>query len=127
MRILGITALLIFCWLLYPAKSPANTYIGPVTASYYGPGLYGNHTACGLTLSPLTRGVAHRSLPCGARLTLRTWNGTRFRLVRTRVIDRGPFIPGRTFDLTLITARDLCQCKQPPGLTRLYYRRGWFY
>src|SRR6478672_786150 len=34
-------------------------------ATWYGPGLYGNHTACGQVLRPHTLGVAHRSLPCG--------------------------------------------------------------
>src|SRR5215471_7928543 len=34
-------------------------------ATWYGPGLYGNKTACGETLLPNTIGVAHRSLPCG--------------------------------------------------------------
>src|SRR5258708_2450565 len=34
-------------------------------ATWYGPGLYGRHTACGETLRPGTIGVAHRSLPCG--------------------------------------------------------------
>src|SRR5262245_38422346 len=34
-------------------------------ATWYGPGLYGNGTACGQTLWPGTIGVAHRTLPCG--------------------------------------------------------------
>lgn len=40
-------------------------------ASWYGPGLYGNRTACGQTLSPSTRGVANKSLPCGTKLSIR--------------------------------------------------------
>ena len=40
-------------------------------ASWYGPGLYGNRTACGQTLGPGTLGVAHKSLPCGSKVTLR--------------------------------------------------------
>jgi peptidoglycan hydrolase-like protein with peptidoglycan-binding domain len=35
------------------------------TASYYGPGLWGNRMACGGVLRHGVRGVAHRSLPCG--------------------------------------------------------------
>src|SRR4051794_36925114 len=40
-------------------------------ASWYGPGLYGGHLACGGTLTPGTLGVANKSLPCGAKVTLR--------------------------------------------------------
>jgi rare lipoprotein A (peptidoglycan hydrolase) len=72
-------------------------------ASWYGPGLYGGHLGCGGTLSPGRVGVANKSLPCGARLTLR--HG-RHRL-RVRVIDRGPYVAGREFDLTAATAQRL--------------------
>ncbi len=34
-------------------------------ASWYGPGLYGNRTGCGGTLTTESVGVAHRSLPAG--------------------------------------------------------------
>jgi len=65
-------------------------------ASYYGPGLYGNGVACGGTLLPGTMGVAHKTLPCGTRVKLR-YHG---RSVTVPVIDRGPYIPGRDYDLT---------------------------
>jgi rare lipoprotein A (peptidoglycan hydrolase) len=65
-------------------------------ASYYGPGLYGNSTACGQTLTPSIKGVAHRTLPCGTRVTFRY----RGRTVTARVIDRGPYAAGREWDLT---------------------------
>jgi rare lipoprotein A len=73
------------------------------TASWYGPGLYGNRLSCGGRLTPGRLGVAHKSLPCGARLTLRKGGRT----VRVRVIDRGPYVGGREFDLTEATARRL--------------------
>jgi rare lipoprotein A len=73
------------------------------SASWYGPGLYGNPLGCGGTLSAGRIGVAHRSLPCGSRLTLRH----RGRTVRVRVIDRGPYVAGREYDLTEATARRL--------------------
>ena len=65
-------------------------------ASYYGPGLYGNGVACGGTLSPSTMGVAHKTLPCGTKVTIR-YHG---RTVKAPVIDRGPYIAGRDYDLT---------------------------
>jgi rare lipoprotein A (peptidoglycan hydrolase) len=65
-------------------------------ASYYGPGLYGGGLACGGTLSPGTIGVAHKTLPCGTKVTFKVGS----RLVTARVIDRGPYIGGRDWDLT---------------------------
>jgi rare lipoprotein A (peptidoglycan hydrolase) len=72
-------------------------------ASWYGPGLYGNHLGCGGTLKASTIGVANKSLPCGTKLTVRHGRRT----VRVRVIDRGPYVAGREFDLTAATARRL--------------------
>lgn len=66
-------------------------------ASWYGPGFWGNKTACGNTLRPGTMGVAHKTLPCGSKVLI----GYKGRYVLTKVIDRGPFIKGRSWDLTL--------------------------
>ncbi len=65
-------------------------------ATWYGPGLYGNQTACGQVLQPGTVGVAHRSLPCGTPVKF----AYRGRQIVTRVIDRGPFSHGNAWDLT---------------------------
>lgn len=65
-------------------------------ATWYGPGLYGNGTACGQTLQPGTVGVAHRTLPCGTTIKL-LYHG---HSLVTKVIDRGPYTKGNDFDLT---------------------------
>jgi rare lipoprotein A len=72
-------------------------------ASYYGPGLYGNGVACGGTLTPSTQGVAHKTLPCGTKVTFR-YKG---RTATVPVIDRGPYIAGRDWDLTEATRNKL--------------------
>jgi hypothetical protein len=72
-------------------------------ATWYGPGFFGNRTACGKRLRRKTVGVAHRRLPCGTRVTLRY----RGRYLRTRVIDRGPYAHGARWDLTQKAARKL--------------------
>jgi rare lipoprotein A len=83
-------------------NAPSRRVVGrlnafrPTVASWYGPGFYGRRTACGITFRASLRGVAHKSLPCGTRVTLRRGS----RVVRARVIDRGPFIPGREFDVS---------------------------
>ena len=65
-------------------------------ASWYGPGLWGNKTACGATLRRGTLGVAHKTLPCGTAVKF-VYHG---HALVTRVIDRGPYVEGRAFDLT---------------------------
>jgi hypothetical protein len=64
-------------------------------ASWYGPGFIGGRTACGGTLSEGTLGVANKTLPCGTRVTFHY----RGRTVRARVVDRGPYVAGRDWDL----------------------------
>jgi rare lipoprotein A len=64
-------------------------------ASWYGPGFIGGRTACGGTLGAGTMGVANKTLPCGARVTFRYRGHT----VRARVVDRGPYVAGREWDL----------------------------
>jgi peptidoglycan hydrolase-like protein with peptidoglycan-binding domain len=65
-------------------------------STWYGPGFYGNRTACGKVLRTTTIGVAHRTLPCGTKVTF-AYHG---RYVVAPVIDRGPYSGGYTFDLT---------------------------
>jgi hypothetical protein len=79
------------------------TVYRPALASWYGPGLYGNGMACGGTLTAGTVGVAHKSLPCGTKLTFRLGKRT----VRARVVDRGPYVGAREFDLTAATKQRL--------------------
>jgi rare lipoprotein A (RlpA)-like double-psi beta-barrel protein len=64
---------------------------------------YGRHTTCGQVIGPKTEGVAQPVLPCGVKLYL----GYQGRHVLTQVIDRGPDVPGRQFDLTEALARRL--------------------
>jgi peptidoglycan hydrolase-like protein with peptidoglycan-binding domain len=72
-------------------------------ATWYGPGFYGRRTACGKRLGRATLGVAHRTLPCGTRVTF--YHGGRFATVA--VIDRGPFRQGVAWDLTEAAAKRL--------------------
>jgi rare lipoprotein A (peptidoglycan hydrolase) len=64
--------------------------------SWYGPNFYGKRTACGLALTKELKGVAHRSLPCGTLVEFR-YGG---RHIVVPVVDRGPYVSGRTWDLT---------------------------
>jgi rare lipoprotein A (peptidoglycan hydrolase) len=72
-------------------------------ATLYGPGLYGNRTACGQTLRERTLGIAHRTMRCGRRVPI-SHNG---RIVILPVIDRGPYTRGIHLDITMAGARKL--------------------
>ena len=65
-------------------------------AAPYGPTANRRRTACGTPFTKDTQGVAHSVLPCGVKLYIK-FNG---REVLTQVIDRGPNVPGREFDIT---------------------------
>ena len=75
----------------------------PATASWYGPGFFGRRTACGIRLTRRTVGVAHKKLPCGTKVEIYHRNRTAV----VPVIDRGPFVAGRQWDLTQATARSI--------------------
>ena len=86
---------------------PANTPIAQPRVvwhldsniSWYGPGFYGHDGACGLIPGGMTTdtvGVANRTLPCGTKVTFRYEGYT----VTTIVLDRGPYVTGRTWDMT---------------------------
>jgi rare lipoprotein A (peptidoglycan hydrolase) len=47
-------------------------------------------------LTKSLRGVAHRTLPCGTKVTFRH----KGRTLTVPVVDRGPYVDDRTWDLT---------------------------
>jgi hypothetical protein len=73
------------------------------TATFFGPGLYGNRMACGATLRHTTHGVAHRNLGCGRRVAVYHAG----RVMVLPIVDRGPFTNGVSFDVTARAARKL--------------------
>ncbi len=99
--VLGIHRLRVTVADMAGVSAPAGrlTVYRSVVASFYGPGLYGGALACGGTLDAGTLGVANKTLPCGTRVSLRY----RGRSVTVPVIDRGPYVAGRTYDLTSAT------------------------
>jgi rare lipoprotein A (peptidoglycan hydrolase) len=76
---------------------------------------YGQPLACGGRLDRDQLGVASRTLPCGTLVAI----AYRGRMVHVPVIDRGPFVEGRTWDLTGATAEAL----RFPGLGEVSWRR----
>ncbi|HEY9325385.1 MAG TPA: septal ring lytic transglycosylase RlpA family protein [Candidatus Limnocylindria bacterium] len=101
-----------------PTRAPTAASGSVVTVSWYGPGFFENRLPCwpwlaanGLPIQflPDTWGVAHKSLPCGTMVTLTHGANT----VTVPVVDRGPYIAGREFDLSprvkaALGCTDLC-------------------
>lgn len=71
-------------------------------ATWYGPGFFGNGTACGQVYTDQIIGVAHRTLPCGTNVTI-FFNGI---VLTVPVIDRGPYSDA-DWDLSAEAARRL--------------------
>lgn len=65
-------------------------------AAPYGPTASHRRTACGQPFLATTQGVAHPVLPCGVKLYIR-FHGKE---ILTQIVDRGPNVPGREFDVT---------------------------
>jgi rare lipoprotein A len=83
-------------------------------ASWYGgTTMWGRSTACGQVLRPSTVGVANKTLPCGTPVKF-VWHG---RSIVAPVIDRGPYIKGRAWDLTSAAAEAL----EFEGVGRIQY------
>jgi hypothetical protein len=82
-----------------PPTATVNVY-RPALATFYGPGFFGQQTACGQVLTPDLHGVAHKRLPCGTQVAI-TYAG---REIVVPVIDRGPFNGDYSWDLTQATA-----------------------
>lgn len=73
------------------------------SASVWTPSSNGQRTACGVQLTPETRGLTHPVLPCGVQLLV-SFQG---RVAQAQVVDRGPHRAGVEFELTEALARDL--------------------
>jgi len=72
-------------------------------ATWFGPGFYGQRTACGQTLTPAVLGVANRTLPCGTLVQV-SYHG---HALTVPVLDRGPYTNHADWDLTAGAAQAL--------------------
>ena len=82
-------------------EAPDALALGSGVASWYGPGFHGRKTASGERFNQNAFTAAHRTLPFGTLVRV-THKG---RSVTVRINDRGPFIRGRSIDLSKAAAR----------------------
>jgi rare lipoprotein A len=71
---------------------------GVVTASWYGPGFSGHRTSSGERFDPNRLTAASRTLPLGS--VVHVTNLSNGHSVNVRINDRGPFVRGRSLDLS---------------------------
>ncbi|MEO0419854.1 MAG: septal ring lytic transglycosylase RlpA family protein [Pseudomonadota bacterium] len=89
-----------------PATGPRVVRtLGTGVASYYGKRFHGRLTANGERFNMNAMTAAHKTLPFGTHV--RVTNPSNGRSVTVRINDRGPFIRGRTIDLSRAAATKL--------------------
>ncbi|HEY6298266.1 MAG TPA: septal ring lytic transglycosylase RlpA family protein [Candidatus Binatus sp.] len=98
-----------------PASAPAASYYAPPpqnyrashteVASWYGPGFAGHRTSTGEVYNPEGLTAASPTLPLGSHV--RVVNPDTGRSVVVRINDRGPFVHGRSLDLSHGAARQI--------------------
>ena len=79
--------------------------LGTGIASYYGRRFHGRRTASGEPFDMHGFTAAHRTLPFGS--LVRVTNPRNGRSVTVRINDRGPFVRGRTIDVSRAAAEEL--------------------
>jgi len=86
-------------------------------ASWYGREFHGRRTASGEIFDQHALSAAHPTLPLGSRV--RVTSLTTGESVDVRITDRGPFVKGRTLDLSYGAARRLRMLEQGTGRVRI--------
>lgn len=74
-----------------------------IWASWYGPGFHGRLTASGVRYNQYALTAAHKTLPFGTKLRV-TYKGKSVIVV---INDRGPYIKGRSLDLSKAAAQKI--------------------
>ena len=85
----------------YARVAPGEAFTrspGVVTASWYGPGFSGHRTSSGERFNPNRLTAASPTLPLGS--VVHVTNLSNGRSVNVRINDRGPFVRGRSLDLS---------------------------
>lgn len=102
---------------LAPTAVEAGSSCG--TASFYGPGFHGLRAADGSRFNAHGLTTAHKTLPFGTRLLVT--NPANNRSVTVTVTDRGPFIAGRSLDLSYGAFRQIASTSQ--GVARVCFAK----
>jgi rare lipoprotein A len=108
-----------------PAAAAPSRPSHIVRASWYGPGFNGRRTTSGEVFSEHSLTAASKTLPLGSRI--RVTNLSTGSSVVVKVNDRGPFVKGRSLDLSEAAARRIGVAHEGVAkvkVTRLNANRG---
>ncbi|NNE49195.1 MAG: septal ring lytic transglycosylase RlpA family protein [Altererythrobacter sp.] len=100
-----------------PAVGNVVRDLGTGHASYYGRRFHGRLTANGERFDMRAMTAAHKTLPFGS--VVRVTNRRNGRSVVVRINDRGPFVRGRTIDLSRAAAEEIGLVKTGVGEVRI--------
>ena len=112
----------------YPSPAPAQTCSSVPkpgrleVASWYGPGFKGHITSDGEIYNPKELTAASKTLPIGSRV--RVTNPENGRSVVVRINDRGPYVKGRSLDLSHGAAQKIGLCAEGVGHVRVRVLRA---
>jgi len=98
-----------------PIVKPAP--VPTVRASWYGPGFAGHRTSNGERFNPEKLTAASTTIPIGS--IVRVMNVENGRTVAVRINDCGPFVHGRSLDLSHRAARELGMARKGVATVRL--------
>ncbi len=106
-----------------PAPEPALALVDRGIASTFGlnDGFQGSLTACGMPFDTYQMWAAHKSLPCGTNVIVE--DVSTGRTVDVKVVDRGPYVPGRVVDLSWVAYRQLDPTAAGLANVRVYVRK----
>lgn len=109
--------LLLICLLFAACKTVKEQGV----ASYYSDKFDGRQTASGAIFKQNKLTAAHRTLPFGTRVKVK--NISNGKTVKVTINDRGPFVQGRTIDLSKKAAKKLGILQQGVANVQLKYKQ----
>ena len=109
--------LLFICLLFTACKTVTETGV----ASYYGDKFDGRKTASGAIFRQNKLTAAHRTLPFGTVVKVK--NISNGETVKVVINDRGPYVQGRTIDLSKKAAEEIGMLQQGVAKVQLKYKK----
>lgn len=113
----SIIQLLLICLLFTACKTVKENGV----ASYYADKFNGRKTASGATFRQNKLTAAHRTLPFGTKVKVKNLNTGK--TIKVTINDRGPFVQGRTIDLSKKAAKKIGMLQQGVAKVQLKYKK----
>ena len=113
----SLLQVLLICLLFAACKTVKQNGV----ASYYADKFDGRKTASGAIFRQNKLTAAHRTLPFGTKVKVKNLNNGK--TVKVTVNDRGPFVQGRTIDLSKKAAQKIGMLQQGVAQVQLKYKK----